>query len=91
MIPHSFAPNRAGAIAAALAALMMMLPGSDAFAAQSRHKTKAHSSSAAKPAPHQARTDSCAEYGPGFMPVQGSSTCVKIGGSIGVDVGGRLR
>jgi hypothetical protein len=41
--------------------------------------------------PRRATTASCAEYGPGFMPVQGTSTCVKIGGSIGVGVGGRLR
>jgi hypothetical protein len=91
MASRTFAPNRAVVMAAALAALMIVLPGSDAFAAQSRHKTKAHASSPAKPAPRRAQKTSCAEYGPGFMPVQGSSTCVKIGGSIGVGVGGRVR
>jgi hypothetical protein len=30
----------------------------------------------------------CAEYGAGFVRVEGSSTCVKIGGSFGVGVGG---
>ena len=29
----------------------------------------------------------CAEYGPGFVRIEGSSTCIKIGGSIGVGVG----
>jgi hypothetical protein len=30
----------------------------------------------------------CAEYGAGFVRIEGSSTCVKIGGSFGVGVGG---
>jgi hypothetical protein len=30
---------------------------------------------------------SCAEYGPGFVRVEGSSSCVRIGGGISVDVG----
>ena len=30
----------------------------------------------------------CAEYGAGFVRVEGSSTCVKIGGSLSVGVGG---
>jgi hypothetical protein len=29
----------------------------------------------------------CAEYGPGFVRIEGSSTCIKIGGSFGVGVG----
>jgi hypothetical protein len=29
----------------------------------------------------------CAEYGPGFVRIEGSSTCMKIGGSFGVGVG----
>jgi len=29
----------------------------------------------------------CAEFGPGFVRVEGSSSCVRIGGSIGVDAG----
>jgi hypothetical protein len=29
----------------------------------------------------------CAEYGPGFVRVEGSSTCIKIGGNFGVGVG----
>jgi hypothetical protein len=30
----------------------------------------------------------CAEYGAGFVRIEGSSTCVKIGGSLSVGVGG---
>jgi hypothetical protein len=88
MTPLFIAPIR---LVATLAVLMMVLPAADALAVQSRHKTKAHSSVVAKPASRRAAAPSCAEYGPGFMPVQGSGTCVKIGGSIGVGVGGRLR
>jgi hypothetical protein len=36
----------------------------------------------------KAAANACAEYGPGFVKVEGSSTCVKIGGSISVGVGG---
>jgi hypothetical protein len=31
----------------------------------------------------------CAAYGPGFLKVEGSDTCVKVGGSISLGVGGR--
>lgn len=89
MRPSPFASIRL--VVAAFAALAMTLPGADALAASSRHKTKAHSSSTAKPTPRRAQETSCAEYGAGFMPMQGSSTCIKFGGSIGVGVGGRVR
>ena len=36
----------------------------------------------------KAAANACAEYGPGFVKVEGSSTCMKIGGSISVGVGG---
>jgi Porin subfamily len=32
--------------------------------------------------------NSCAAYGPGFVKVEGTDTCVQIGGSIGIGVGG---
>jgi hypothetical protein len=31
--------------------------------------------------------NSCAAYGPGFVKVAGSDTCVKAGGAVSVDVG----
>ncbi len=36
--------------------------------------------------PNQTRNP-CAEYGAGFAPVAGTSTCARIGGSIGIGVG----
>jgi hypothetical protein len=32
--------------------------------------------------------NSCAAYGPGFVKLEGSDTCVQLGGSIGIGVGG---
>jgi len=38
-----------------------------------------------KGAPGKARAGSCATYGPRFVMVEGTGTCVKIGGSISID------
>ena len=38
--------------------------------------------------PAKAAANPCAEYGAGFVRIEGSSTCVKIGGSLSVGVGG---
>jgi Porin subfamily len=32
--------------------------------------------------------NSCAAYGPGFVRVDGTETCVKIGGAVSIGVGG---
>ena len=32
--------------------------------------------------------NSCAQYGAGYVKVEGSSTCIKIGGSVSVQAGG---
>lgn len=44
---------------------------------------------ATKPLPTAARSNACAAYGPGFVQVEGGSTCVKLGGVISVDGGVR--
>jgi hypothetical protein len=36
----------------------------------------------------KAAANPCAAYGAGFVRLEGSSTCVKIGGSFGVGIGG---
>jgi hypothetical protein len=64
-----------------LAALSMSV----ASAQQSRDRKPA------KPVPlrpAKAAANPCAEYGAGFVRIEGSSTCMKIGGSFGVGVGG---
>lgn len=44
-----------------------------------------------KPPPREARSrpNPCAAFGPGFVPVEGGSTCVKVGGAISIEAGGR--
>ena len=41
-----------------------------------------------KTKPLRAPTNPCTEYGPGFARVEGSQTCIKIGGGVGVGIGG---
>lgn len=38
--------------------------------------------------PAKTAANPCAEYGAGFVRIEGSSTCIKIGGSLSVGVGG---
>lgn len=40
--------------------------------------------------PHP-KSDPCAAFGPGFVRMPGSDTCVKVGGGIGIEAGGRGR
>ena len=40
-----------------------------------------------KPAPVPVATNPCAQYGQGWVQVQGTNTCVKIGGYVRIDVG----
>jgi hypothetical protein len=44
----------------------------------------------AKPlaSPRPAGGNSCAQYGAGYVKAEGSSTCIKVGGSVSVQAGG---
>jgi hypothetical protein len=67
-----------------LAGFLTMLAVCFANAQQSKHDPKA--------VPKQVKTQTanpCAKYGPGFKKLEGSDTCVKVGGSIDVEAGGR--
>jgi hypothetical protein len=37
--------------------------------------------------PREVKTNPCAAYGAGFVKVEGSTTCVKIGGTVSVEAG----
>ena len=37
--------------------------------------------------PAKAAMNPCAEYGAGFVRIEGSSTCIKVGGSLSVGAG----
>lgn len=77
----------------AAAALSVALT-SAASAQQSDPKTKrqrphtASSHQAAKPQPvARARPAPCAEFGPGFVRMPGSDSCIRFGGGVGIGVG----
>jgi hypothetical protein len=62
-----------------------VLPAWDAAAEQPGQQPR---KPAARPAP--VKSNPCAVYGAGFVQVAGTSTCIKMGGSITIDVGGRV-
>jgi hypothetical protein len=73
-----------------LAILVAMLPASGAVAQPSsilKPEKPAPSSEKVLPLKGAAAARSCAEYGPGFVQLAGSSTCVKVGGAVSIDVG----
>ncbi|MBV9531285.1 MAG: hypothetical protein JO283_09490 [Bradyrhizobium sp.] len=41
--------------------------------------------------PAKSAGDRCAAFGPGFVKVEGTGTCVKVGGALSVGVGGSAR
>jgi hypothetical protein len=55
-----------------------------AIAQQSDQPKKRPNSDTLRPVTH----DPCAKYGAGFVKVEGSDMCVKIGGSVSVEGGG---
>jgi hypothetical protein len=70
----------------ALAIFLAVLAAWEANAQPSKHDPKAASKSVKT---HTANP--CVKYGPGFVKVQGSDTCIKVGGSIDVEAGGNGR
>jgi len=72
-----------------LIAVTALLPASSEAAEQARQSKSDKSISARQLPLKGARTDqSCAAYGAGFVRVDGTPTCVKIGGAVSIGVGG---
>ena len=67
----------------ALALIVAVLP--TWAAAQQTNQPPKYSKKALRP--HSTIGNPCAQYGVGFARVAGSDTCVKIGGSVGVEAG----
>ena len=67
----------------------LLLPASSAPAEQSglQKSDKAAPSEKVLPLKGASSGNPCAAYGPGFVKVAGSDTCVKAGGAVSVDVG----
>ena len=67
----------------------LLLPGFGALAQQPglQKSEKAAASGKTLPLKGASSASSCAAYGPGFVKVEGSDTCVQVGGSISIGVG----
>ena len=72
-----------------LALLVAVLPASVAVAQQSNQPRKNPPKSKMLHPPVSGNP--CAQYGPGFVKLAGSDTCVKIGGSVSIEAGGSAR
>jgi hypothetical protein len=64
-----------------LALILGALAASGTAVAQ---QTKWHSDKTAR---HRVKANPCAQYGPGFVKVEGSDTCIKVGGFVQVEGG----
>jgi hypothetical protein len=71
--------------------IVALLCASSAFAESSRKLKLDTPAGTDRPAPLRGRASSisCAAYGPGFVKIEGTDTCVQIGGSISVGAGVR--
>jgi hypothetical protein len=67
---------------------VVLLSASSASAQQFRDDKPGKPAKTLPLRPAKAAANPCAEYGAGFVRIEGSSTCIKIGGSFGVGVGG---
>ena len=72
-----------------LLVMAAMLPVFAAAAEQPRAPKSDRAATSGKVLPLKGATStkSCAEYGAGFVRVEGSDTCVKVGGAVSVGVG----
>lgn len=49
--------------------------------------TTSHDTTKAKPLARSRPSASCAEFGPGFVRMPGSDSCMRLGGGVGIGVG----
>jgi hypothetical protein len=65
------------------------LPAVAAFAEQPRSQKPDKPATAGKllPLKRSNSANACAEYGAGFVKIEGSNTCIKIGGAVSVGAG----
>lgn len=70
-----------------LVLLAVVLLPSVADAGQLRLQKSDKSAASDKPLPLKRSSNACAEYGAGFVRVEGTSTCMKIGGAVSIGAG----
>jgi hypothetical protein len=73
-----------------LAFLIAISLGSSAVAEPLRLDKAEKAATSAKPLPAKRAYNSCAAFGAGFAKVEGTDTCVKLGGAVSVGVGGAV-
>jgi hypothetical protein len=69
-----------------IALALMALSAAPASAQQFREQRQGKPATSLPLRP-KAAANPCAEYGPGFIRIEGSSSCVKIGGNVSVGAG----
>jgi len=69
-------------IALALAVLTASSAQAESFSIQKRD------TSSRLPTKRAGASNSCSAFGPGFVKVEGTETCVKIGGAVSIGAGG---
>ena len=70
-----------------LALAVAMLPAAAAEPSSSQKPGKALAPGRLLPLKGAGAGNSCAAYGPGFVKLDGTDTCVKIGGVVGIGAG----
>jgi hypothetical protein len=70
-----------------LAIAVAMLPAAAAEPSSGQKPNKPLASGTLLPLKGAGAGNSCAAYGPGFVKVDGTDTCVKIGGVVGIGAG----
>jgi hypothetical protein len=73
-----------------IAILIAMLPVSMAAAESSGARKPDKATPSSKLLPMKGAANACAAYGAGFAKVDGTDTCVKIGGAVSIGVGGAV-
>ncbi len=72
-----------------LAIVVVVLPAASALAEPSGNQKSDKFMPSGKPLPLKgaSRGNSCAAYGPGFVKVEGTDTCVHVGGAVSIGAG----
>ena len=77
---------------ALLTILVALLPASMALAEQAGNQKSAKPANSERtlPVKRAGTSDSCASYGAGFVKIEGTDSCMKIGGAVDVGVGSSI-
>jgi Porin subfamily len=72
-----------------LAITVAMLPATTALAEATRGQQPDKPAASARQLPLKGAgaSNACSAYGPGFVKVEGTETCMKIGGAVGIGAG----